>query len=178
MSEPRRFGTELSVNRVFNKKFTPEARAYICGLADAGQSLSQIAEAVGASHRGVVNRIIKRTRKRKTAKTANRRRGKYKTTPRNKKYLILLARRYPDDTYAQLINRSDLPISSKTCKKILQRHHLEQWRKEKRVLLTKKNAQRRLEFARQWSRPGEIQKLITALFSDEYTIQNSPNNPR
>lgn len=177
MSALRRFGTELTVNRVANGEYTPEARAYMCGAADAGATKQQIADAVGAPTRQAVTRIITRTKARKTATTANRRRGKYKTTPRDERYLVLLARRYPDDTYAQLIRRADLPISSKTCKRILQRHHLGNWRKAKRILLTEEDARKRLEFARQWSRPGAIQQLMLALFSDECTIQNSPSNP-
>jgi hypothetical protein len=49
MSELRRFGTELSANFVANGEWTPAARTYMVGAADAGVSLSKIAEAVGAS---------------------------------------------------------------------------------------------------------------------------------
>jgi hypothetical protein len=124
MSELRRFGTELSANRVTNGEWTPEARTYMVGAADAGVSLSKIAEAVGASQRGVVSRVISRTKPRETSKTANRRRGKYKTTARNEHHLVVLARRFPEDTYGQLIRRAGLSISSKTCKRILHRYHL------------------------------------------------------
>jgi hypothetical protein len=64
------------------------------GAADAGVSLSKIAEAVGASQRGVVSRVISRTKARGTLKTANRRREKYKTTARDEHHLVVLARKY------------------------------------------------------------------------------------
>jgi transposase len=177
MSELRRFGTELSANRVANGEWTPEARTDMIGAADAGVSLSKIAEAVGASQRGVVSRVISRTKARGTSKTANRRRGKYKTTARDEHHLVVLARRFPEDTYGQLIRRAGLSISSKTCKRILHRYHLNNWRKAKRILSTEEDAQHRLEFARYWSHSGRIQQLLEGLFSDECTIQNSPDKP-
>jgi hypothetical protein len=116
-------------------------------------------------------------RGRRRVSTANRRRGKYKTTSRGKHHLVTLARRFPEDTYEQLIRRADLSISSKICKRILHRYHLNNWRKAKRILLTEEDAQCRLEFARYWSHSGTKQQFLAGLFSDECTIQNSPDKP-
>jgi transposase len=177
MSELRRFGTELSVNRVSNGEFTPEARAYMCGAADGGASHSQIAEAVGASSRQVVTQTINRTRSRGNARSGNLRRGKYKTTAREECYLFILARRYPEASYWELIRRAGLEITPRTCRKILQRHHLGNRRKAKRILLTEEDAQRRLTFAGEYLQPAKLQLLMQGLFSDECTVQNSPDKP-
>jgi transposase len=133
MSELRRFGTELSANRSRYGKFTPEALMYIKGVADGGASHSQIAEAVGTS-RQTVTTIINRVRERGTGKTGNRRRGKHKTTAREELHLVILARRHPEVTYWDLIRQANLNITPRTCKKILQRHYVGNWRKAKRIL--------------------------------------------
>jgi hypothetical protein len=43
--------------------------------------------------------------------------------------------------------------------------------------LTEEDSQRRLEFAEEWSHPEKLAQLKLALFSDEYTVQNSPGKP-
>jgi hypothetical protein len=117
---------------------------------------------------------INRMHTRKTGVTASRRRGKYKTTPRDERYLVVLARKYPEATYWDIIRRADLEITPRTCKKVLQRHYLGNWRKAPRILLTEEDAQIRREFAEKYSRPEELQHLMRGLFSDECTIRNSP----
>jgi hypothetical protein len=169
----RQFGTELSVNRVANGEFTPEARGFICGAAMAGESHQRIADAVGAKDSSTVTRIIKRVSTRKTGVTANRRRGKYKTSPRDERHLVVLARKHPEATYWDLIRRAGLNIHPQTCKKILQRHYLRNWRKAKRTLLMEEDAHRRLEFAREWSQPAKLEQLKRALFSDVYESEFS-----
>jgi transposase len=157
-------------------KFNLKTRMYIKGVADGGASHSQIAEAVGTS-RQTVTTIINRVRERGTGKTGNRRRGKYKTTAREERHLVILARRHPEATYWDLIRQANLNITPRTCKKILQRHYVGNWRKAKRILLTEEESQRRLEFAEEWSHPEKLTQLKLALFSDECTVQNSPGKP-
>jgi hypothetical protein len=88
-----------------------------------------------------------------------------------------LARKYPEATYWDITRRSGLNITPRTCKKILQRHHLGNWRKAKRILLTEEDAQVRRAFAEKYSRPEELQQLMRGLFSDECTVRNLPENP-
>jgi transposase len=176
MSELCRFGTELSVNRSHYGQFILEARMYMKGVADGGASHSQIAEAVGTS-RQTVTTIINRINERGTRKTGNRRSGKCKTAAREERHLVILARKHSEATYWDLIRQADLNIAPRTCKKILQRHYIRNWRKAKRILLTEEDAQCRLEFAEEWSHPEKLVQLKLALFSDECTVQNSPDKP-
>jgi hypothetical protein len=56
----------------------------------------------------------------------------------------------PEASYWELIRRAGLEITPRTCRKILQRHRLGNWRKAKRILLTEEDAQRRLAFAEEY----------------------------
>jgi hypothetical protein len=69
------------------------------GAAAAGESYSRIAKALGVKDTSTVSYIINRMHTRKTGVTANLRRGKYKTTPRDERHLVVLARKYPEATY-------------------------------------------------------------------------------
>jgi hypothetical protein len=102
MDRLRQFGTELSVNRVANGGFTPEARGFICGAAMAGESHQRIADA--AKDSSTVTRIIKHVCTRKTGVTANRRGGKYKSSPRDEIHIVILARKHPEATCWDLIS--------------------------------------------------------------------------
>jgi hypothetical protein len=177
MTHLRQFGTELSVNRVANRESTPEARGFMFGAAAAGESHSRIAKASGAKDSSTVSHTINRMHTRKTGVTANRRRGKYKTTPRDERHFVVLARKYPEATYWDIIRRAGLEITPRTCKKVLQRHYLGSWRKAQRILLTEEDAQIRRELAEKYSRPEELQHFMRGLFSDECTIRNSSDNP-
>jgi hypothetical protein len=177
MTQLHQFGTELSVNRVANGEFTPEARGFMFGAAAAGESHSRIAKALGAKDISTVFHTINRMHIRKTGVTANRRREKYKTTPRDERHLVILARKYPEATYWNIIRRAGLEIILRICKKVLQRYYLGNWRKAQRILLTQDDAQIRREFAETYSRSEELQHLMRGLFSDECTIRNSPDNP-
>jgi hypothetical protein len=110
----RYFSDEIDVNRVANGEFTPEARAFMCGVAATGSSHREIAEAVGASAPEVVTRITNHVKTTGTARTANRPRGKYKTTLRDERHLVVLARKYPEATYWDIIRRSGLNITPRT----------------------------------------------------------------
>jgi hypothetical protein len=111
MDQLGQFGTELSVNRVANGEFTPAARGFTYGAAAAGESHSRIAKAVGAKDSSTVTRIINRISTKKTAVTANSRCGKYKTTPRDELHLVILARKFPEATYWDIIRRAGLDIT-------------------------------------------------------------------
>jgi hypothetical protein len=87
-----------------------------------------------------------------------------------------LARKHPEATYWDLVRRAEFNIHPQTCKKILQRYFLGNWRKAKRIILTEEDAHRRLEFTREWSQPAKLEQLKRALFS-ECTVQNSPDKP-
>jgi hypothetical protein len=130
-----------------------------------------------ASAPEVVTRIINRVKTTGTARNANRRRGKYKTTLIDERHFVVLARKYPEATYWDIIRRSGFNITPRTCKKILQRYHLGNWRKAKRILLTEEDAQIRRAFAEKYSQPEELQQLMRGLFSDECIVRNSPENP-
>jgi hypothetical protein len=95
MTQLRQFGTKLSVNRVANGKFTPEARGFIFDATAAGESYSRIAKALGAKDTSTVSHTINCMHTRETGITTNLRRGKYKTTPRDERHLVVLARKYP-----------------------------------------------------------------------------------
>jgi hypothetical protein len=144
------------------------------GAAAAGENHSRIAKALGTKDTSTVSHTINRMHTQKTGVTANHRRGKYKTTPRDELHLVVLARKYPEATYWDIIRRAGLEITPRTCKKVLQRHYLGNWRKAQRILLKEEDAQIRREFAEKYSRPEELQHLMRGLFSDECTIRNSP----
>jgi hypothetical protein len=73
-------------------------------------------------------------------------------------------KKHPEATYWDLIRQADFNITPRTCKKILQRHYIGNWRKAKRILLTEEDAQRRLEFAEEWSHPEKLAQLKLAFF--------------
>jgi hypothetical protein len=124
-----------------------------------------------------VTTIVNRIDERGTGKTSTRRGGKYKTMAREERHLVIFARKHPEATYWDLIRQADLNITPRTCKKILQRHYIGNWRKAKRILLTEEDAQLRLEFAEEWYHPKKVTQLKLALFSDGCTVQNSPGKP-
>jgi hypothetical protein len=121
--------------------------------------------------------IINRMHTRNTGVTANRRRAKYKTTPRDERHLVALARKYPEATYWYIIRWAGLEITPRTYKKVLQRRYLGNWRNAQHILLTEEDAQIWREFAEKYSRLEELRHLMRGLFSDECTIRNSPDNP-
>jgi hypothetical protein len=117
MTQLRQFGTELSVNRVANGEFTPEALGFMFGAAAAGESHSRIAKALGAKDTSTVSHTINRMHTRKTGVTANRRGRKYKITPRDERHLVVLARKYPEATYWDIIRRAGLEITQGLARK-------------------------------------------------------------
>lgn len=173
----RAFGTVLSANRCINGEYTPEARAAIVAATVSGVSHVDVAAAFGTKRVATISDIVNNTITTNTTKTANRRRGKYKTSPRDERQLVIQAKKHPELTYAQLLIEADLSMSVNTCKAILKRHHMGNWRKAKRILLTEKDVRERYEFCRYWSQPGRIEELMRALFSDECTIENTPTKP-
>jgi hypothetical protein len=160
MTQLCQFGTELSVNRVANGKFTLESRGLIFGAAAAGESYSRIAKALGAKDTSTVSHTINCMHTRKTGVTANRRRGKYKTTPKDERHLVVLAKKYPEATYWDIIRRAGLEITPRICKKTLQRHYLGNWRKAQRILLTEKDTQIWREFAEKYTHSKKLQHLM------------------
>jgi hypothetical protein len=173
----RTFGTELSGNRGPRGEFTEKARDAMVASKVAGQSTQAIADAFGASNESVVRKIITKQRNRNTTKTGNRRRGHYKTSKWDDDKLVIEAKKNPGATWAQLVQAADLPISSKTAKRILRERGLGHWRRAKRILLKKKDAAARLQFAKYWLSQGRITALMRGLFSDECTIEKNPNKP-
>jgi hypothetical protein len=87
--------------------------------AAAGESHSLIVKALGAKDTSTVSHTINRMHTRKTGVKANRRRGKYKTTSKDERHLVVLARKYPEATYWDIIRQAGLEITPRTCKKVL-----------------------------------------------------------
>jgi hypothetical protein len=87
--------------------------------AAAGESHSRIAKALGAKDTSTVSHTINRMHTRKTGVIANRRRGKYKTTPKDERHLVVLVRKYPEATYWDIIRWAGLEINPRICKKVL-----------------------------------------------------------
>jgi hypothetical protein len=127
-------GTELSVNRVANGEFTPEARGFMFGAAAAGESHSRIAKALGAKDTSTVSHTINRMHTRKTGVTGNHCRGKYKTTPKMNAISLFWPENIPKPRFGILFvgpaSRSPQGFASFTTS------IFENWRKTQRILLT------------------------------------------
>jgi hypothetical protein len=99
---------------------------YTSGLptAAAGESHSRIHSRIakaplGAKNTSTVSHTINRMHTQKMGVTANRRRGKYKTTPRDERHFVVLARKYPEVMFWDIIRRAGFEITLRTCKKVL-----------------------------------------------------------
>jgi transposase len=120
----RASGTAVSGNRCPGGEFTEDARARIVAAAASGKTHKEIAADFGTEHESTISKIIAKFKARGTTETANRRRGKEKLSPRDKRRLIREAKLHPEATYAQLIRGADISICSKTARKILAEFHM------------------------------------------------------
>ena len=163
----RGFGTEISGNRKPNQELSEAQRAGIIGQKQAGDSTKKIATEYGI-HRNTVSQTLKRFRDHKTPSSLPRSGRPEKLSRSAKQRLFRAARKSPRIQYAAL--RSHAP-GNKVCRRtiysILKKRGLTNWRAKKRPKLSREDAEKRLEFARNM-RSFNWRKVI---FSDECSVE-------
>ena len=66
------------------------------------------------------------------------------------RYVKRMVRHNPRISWKALIANTPQSVSKSTLRRVLRKFYLKKWRSKKRILLTKDDAQKRLEFAREW----------------------------
>jgi len=191
MSDFRIFGTEISGNRGQKRELSSDARVAIVTAKKLGKSKNEIAKAFGCSPSTVL-RTLQRYHQHQTFKSLPRKGRPQKLTRSEKRYIISMVKRFPRISYKALIRDANTGVSKSTIRRVLRNHYRRKWIAMKRIPLTQESARARLSFVRYWrSRAQELVEvwllevgdlvsladLHQSHFSDESSIQNTPNNP-
>lgn len=89
------------------------------------------------------------------------------------RHIYRLTRRFPRLSWRALIAHPSEEVSISTVKRALKRNYNEKWKSKKRIPLTRKDAKKRVEFARLWLNTP----FNTWIFSDECSVQRKSNSP-
>lgn len=120
----RSFGTEISGNRGPSGELSEVQRAAIIAEAKAGKPKKQIATDFSIN-RSTVYSTINRFKQCHTLKSLSRSGRPEKLTPRQKRYVLRVARQHPQIEYAHLkLTVAGLDISTKTLQRLLKKHHI------------------------------------------------------
>lgn len=101
----------LDANRVFGQELTPFQRSNIITRKELGQSHSQIAEATQFPL-GTIKSTIRAHRFRVQGNSQPRSGRPPKTTPRNRRRILIVIKKFPDATYAKIRSETGLKISN------------------------------------------------------------------
>lgn len=150
MPNLRVFGTEISGNRRKDEHLSPETRASICACVAAGQKKAEIARAFRVD-RATIYRTLQRFLERNDFKSRPRTGRPKALDARGERQLIRLARKHPKVNWRWLLHLYGGQLSTRTARRILQRHHLRKWRAKQRPKLTPAHAAKRRAFCAYWS---------------------------
>ena len=137
--------TEITGTRKRNENLSPEVRAAIWASVEAGEKKTDIARRFNVD-RSTVDRTMKRFSERHDFKSRPRSGGPRSLSDRGERYLVQLARRFPNVTWKTLLQLEGNSVSESTARKILRRHHIRKCRSKRRPKLTPPYAAKRLEF--------------------------------
>jgi hypothetical protein len=138
MPPPRSVLGTISGNRAFNHQLSPFQRGKILGLIHAGQKPSQIQDLLRVS-RGAICSTLKKDYLRPEGKAQARSGRPREYSDTTERRILRHVRKYPKETYVELIRALDLSIKRTTIK-----NRITNWRARRRPLLTEKNAAKRL----------------------------------
>ena len=149
ISDPYDLGTEITGSRQGNKDLSSEVRAAIWASVKAREKKTGIARRFNID-RSTVNRTMKRFAERHDFKSRPRLGGPRSLSDRGKRYLVQLARRFPNVTWKTLLQMEENSVSESTARKILRRHHIRKCRPRRCPRLRLPHVAKRLEFCYFW----------------------------
>lgn len=190
MSENRSFGDIISGNRQKNHEFSPEAKAAMLAMLEAGLSQRAVARRFKTSH-GAVAEVLKRFRETGTVKNKPRSGRPSVLNRAQKRYILRMIRRDRSISWDALVSEFDGEVSQSTIRRVIKYHYKRKWKAMERPKLDANKARERLRFARFWLprideleevylfKVGDGVKLITfqMINSDESSINNKSSNP-
>jgi len=176
--EFREFGRIISGNRGPNCEFTSDAKATAVSGRVLGQTLKEVAEAIGTRRVATVTDIVKNFNTRNTTRIAYRKGRPRLLNKRAEHRLIVITRRHPRTTWQHIKKEAHTPAFISTIKRVYKKHGLRKWRAARRIELTAETAKKRLEFYRKYNSTRKVQALLNMLYSNEATVRNEPDSLR
>ncbi|PUU77226.1 hypothetical protein B9Z19DRAFT_897615, partial [Tuber borchii] len=139
-----------------------------------GSSPSAVAEQFGCT-RQTVYRTIKRARELNHFGSRPRTGRPKKVNRQIIRCLLRLVRSFPNIYFHDLIQESGANVCVNTIRRALGPNLRRKWRRCKRIRLQEKDVKERLQIARYYRQKDE--ELVDGIYSDESSVQNSPNSP-
>jgi transposase len=139
-------GAKLTAGRQPGQELSPTARAAIAGAVAAGASQTAVADAFSISRRAV-QLSLQRLESSTTFESKPRTGRPEILTRREKRYILQLAKRYPQYSLQMLTGTLDTRISRSTVRRVLREQRMRKWRAQKRIPLSKAVARDRYHFA-------------------------------
>jgi transposase len=170
MPPQRSFGSEIDANRRSNVELSIDVHNSVISKDEAGASTAEL-----AAEFGVTSQTIRNTLRRynKTDSNASRpRAGRHPIlSTRDSRTLYRHAPRAPKITYNSLIKEAHLQkdYSHSTAYRVLRNQSLTNFRAPRRPRITASNAQKRLQFCREYT--DFNWRRVTFRFSDECSVE-------
>uniref|UniRef100_A0A8H7K3L4 Transposase Tc1-like domain-containing protein n=1 Tax=Bionectria ochroleuca TaxID=29856 RepID=A0A8H7K3L4_BIOOC len=161
-SNSHNFGAITSANRQKNHELSSELRAAICAAFSEGQSKSAIARKFNVSRIAVFH-TIERFNQTESLESLPRSGRPKSLTSRDTRVIIRSVRLDFRTPRKSLVTAQGLQVSLSTARRALDDEKL------------REIAATRLQFAQDWR--GRDDELLTIIFSDECSVQNSSSNP-
>jgi transposase len=164
----RRFGVEISGNRRRGCQFSPEAKGAMLGQLAAGRSARAVAKEFKTTHTTVL--ALKKRFEATSTVDYKPRSGRPKVlTKAEERYIIRMIYKDREITWDALTNEVGSGVSSRTIRRIVQRHFRRKWKVMKRPKLTAEHARIRLHWAQAWL--ADIEELVVVrAFEDQGVV--------
>ena len=149
MPPQRRALQEISGNNNCKPHLTPEERAQIIALAEAGKKTIELASQFNVTQR-CIQLTLQRWASHATTKDLPRSGRPEKTTPRDVRRLVIQTRRTPKITYKKLLEEValDPPICKDTAYRKLKGEDIRKFRCKRKLKIVESTASLRLKFER------------------------------
>jgi transposase len=133
-------------SRISNTELSPYLRGIIIGLAHAGQTPTQIQNALSLPE-STIRTTIQRDKTRNNGESKPRSGRPVCYSVYDERRILRIVRKEPKITYKELKIQLGIDISNTTLTRILHKYGIAKWRAAKRPFLTQIIATKRLEFA-------------------------------
>lgn len=143
MSENRSFGDIISGNRQKNHEFSPEAKAAMLAMLEAGLSQRAVARQFKTSH-GAVAKVLKRFRETGSVKNKPRSGRPSVLNRAQKLYILRMIRRDRSISWDALVSEFDCKVSQSTIRRVVNYHYKRKWKAMERPKLDANKARERL----------------------------------
>ena len=160
---------ERSGNIVPRRELSEFERGRIVGIHDGGAKKAEIQRFYSHPYSTVLDTIAN-NELRNDGHSKSRSGAPKSYSPAEERRVLRHVRRFPKDTYAQVIEACSLSCKKNTVKKILKEHGIKNWKCKKRPYLTQKNANKRLAWCLA-HRGRTIEEWGMIMWSDECSVE-------